>query len=139
MQSSNYETRFAYEPWPGNPREFRRVSAYHGDLTVNPDTGTVLRLTIIAELQSNLAVTQADLVVEYGPKDIGGRTYFCPTKSVSRARAKTLSIPYNREPTVSVNVYGPEQTFVNEVTFSQYQIFRTDMKVVPQTGTEGAP
>ncbi|MGB9032066.1 MAG: hypothetical protein WCC27_18225, partial [Acidobacteriaceae bacterium] len=62
---------------------FRRFSGYHGELTLDPATGTILRLTLIADLAKSDPVVKANIMVEYGPIELGSRTYICPVKSVS--------------------------------------------------------
>jgi hypothetical protein len=55
--------------------------AYHGELTLNPANGTILRMTLIADLEKGAEIAEAELMVEYGPVELGGKKYFCPVRS----------------------------------------------------------
>jgi len=61
----------------------RERSGYHGEIAVDPSDGSILRVTVIAELKLDNPITSANLAVDYGPVEIGGRTYICPVKSVA--------------------------------------------------------
>ena len=69
---------------------FSQIVAYHGEIAVDPASGTILRLMLQAEMKASDPVAKASIMVEYGPVEIGGRTYFCPVKSVSSTLAQTL-------------------------------------------------
>src|SRR5208337_2879214 len=75
-----------------NMHPFRRIVGYHGDIAIDPLTGTILRLRVEADLKPTDPVVKAAILVEYGSVEIGGRTYFCPVKSVSSARAQTVQL-----------------------------------------------
>src|SRR5207344_3100953 len=62
---------------------FQRLAGYHGQITIDPATGAVFRLQAEADLTGFPPVTRSDVMVEYGPVDIGGTTYIRPLKSVS--------------------------------------------------------
>lgn len=49
---------------------------YHGEIEVDPDSGTILRLSVIADGVTNNPIGESAMVVEYGPVDLGGKTYF---------------------------------------------------------------
>src|SRR5581483_8735749 len=66
---------------------FRKVSGYHGELAIDPRNGSILRLTVMADMDRIDPVVRADIMVEYGPIELGQRTYLCPAKSVSIFRA----------------------------------------------------
>lgn len=142
---------------------FQQFSAYHGELTVNPSDGTILRLALIADLTKSDPLAKADLMVEYGPVQLGGKTYFCPVKSISVSVAPMQGtqqggapVNLNQTPmymhgnsTVVNNNGGvrsdvPLQTMVNEVVFDQYHLFRADVKILaagnsPPASAPGAP
>jgi hypothetical protein len=87
-----------------------RISAYHGEIAVDPDDGTIVRLTLLADLdQGDLStlleesvegtpLSRADIVVEYDPVEIGGKVYFCPTRSIAVSLARTLLMPKKDNP-----------------------------------------
>lgn len=139
MEKSNYEVKFCCVPVSGIILSLlNRISAYHGEIAVDPDTGTIVRLTLLADLdQGDLAtlileaeagtpLSRADLLVEYGPVEIGGKTYFCPTRSVAISRARTLlTSKSGKAPTL-----GPTKIFVNDVSFTQYHVFRSESRIL---------
>lgn len=129
--------------------------------TVDPETGAVLRLTRMADVaQGDLAsmlsestagtpLSRADMLVEYGPVEIGGNTYICPVRSVaiSKARVPLLfrrqkiirrpdsDLSYRpRPPPQTVDLsrgditleLGPIRTYINDISFSQYHVFRSE-------------
>jgi VWFA-related protein len=130
-ERSHYEVRYccvvgAY----GMERDtFSRMSGYHGEIGVDPQTGTILRLVLEAELDKRDPTSQADLLVEYGPVELGGSTYFCPARSVSISVARTLRSaedPSGR----SYPVNGPPQMLLNHSEFGQYHLFHADTRVL---------
>jgi hypothetical protein len=48
----------------------RHYPAYHGEIALDPVTGSIMRISAIAELDPNDAVSSASLSVEYGPTEI---------------------------------------------------------------------
>ena len=60
-----------------------QVTGYHGEVAIDPATGTILRLTVQAEQPLGSSILRGDIMVEYGPVEIGGKTYTCPLRSVS--------------------------------------------------------
>ena len=92
MKASSYEVKFCCVPVPvtSGRMYFSRITAYHGEIVANPEDGTILRLTLIADLEkgdlASLAgdleagspILRADILVEYGPVEIGGKLYTCP-------------------------------------------------------------
>jgi len=108
---------------------FAEMSAYHGEITVDPATGVIQRLTIEAEPNRGDPVSRAALAVEYGPVELGGTTYTCPVRSVSISLAETqrsLRDPGGNPWTAM----GPPQMLLNHVDFSQYHLFRSESRVL---------
>lgn len=136
-------------------RIFQQFTAYHGELTIDPSTGTILRLTLIADLNKNDPIAQAELMVEYGSFELGGKTYFCPEKSISISVApvqwsRPPSSPftvnqtpvYMRGGAVVINGAGsrpdgPLQTMLNETVFDHYHLFRGDVEILAANESQG--
>jgi VWFA-related protein len=126
---------------------FEQIAGYHGEMAVDPANGTILRLTVQAELKPTDPISRADLVVEYGPVEIGGRTYVAPAKSVSISNAwKTKSAVtsgayYYDDGNSSLSEI--KQTSVNDVEFRDYHLFRADVNILtagtPRTSGESIP
>ena len=62
---------------------YETLPAYHGEIAVDPETGAILRLTLEPDIPPDEPIDRADLLVEYGPVELGGNLYLLPTKSVT--------------------------------------------------------
>jgi VWFA-related protein len=119
-------------------RPFSQIVAYHGEIAVDPASGTILRLMLEAEMKASDPVARASIVVEYGPVEIGGRTYFCPVRSVSSTLAQTLQ--FNQRFLFPVaNTLQPLKTMLNDVAFEQYHLFRAEARVLTGDAAETEP
>ena len=87
----------------------KEFAGYQGEIAVDPSNGTILRLVLRAD--DPLGMT-ADILVEYGPVDLGGKTYICPLKSIAL-------------------LGGFELLWLNDVVFEQYHLYRADSHILP--------
>lgn len=85
---------------------------YHGEITIDPSNGTIRRLVLRADPAPNLPLLKADIVVEYGPIELGGKTYICPLKGIA------LSATWNR-------------WWLNDVAFEKYHLYRANAELLP--------
>jgi hypothetical protein len=108
---------------------------YHGELTINAETGEILGLTTEADLEPRLPLIRADILVTYGPVQIGGVTYICPLRSLAISRKRSLIQLHQWGETL--RTFGPFITLVNEVTFGDYHMFHSESHMV--TGFTPAP
>lgn len=99
--------------------------AYHGFFALNPDTGGVLRLTIIAEMQPPYQFVQVGIAVEYGPVRLGDKMYICPLHAVVLSREPI--------PEEAVVVAPQLRTCLNDVDFTNYHLFHANAHIVPST------
>lgn len=138
-------------------RVFKQFSAYHGELTVDPSTGTILRLMLIADLSKGDPISKADLMEEYGPVALGGNTYFCPIRSISISVAPMEGTGHAGTPftlnATPVYMHGPAemmndnggrgngspQTMLNETVFEQYHLFRGEVEILTANSAEQGP
>jgi hypothetical protein len=134
---------------PGVPRASQTSDAYRGEMTIDPSNGTIVRLTLVAELSGDSRVSKGDVMVEYGPVEIGGINCTCPVKSVSL----TVQRPAASDPKYKLNPdvtkAGPAQTKTNplqvasdstdaapritkvsDARFSNYHQFRSDIRIL---------
>lgn len=113
--------------------------AYHGEIAINPADGSVLRLTVVAELKAGNPIEIADMLVDYGPVEIGGSTYTCPLKSVaySQVRMVVFERDFSTGAALSSSL-GVPRSYLNEVEFTQYHLFRADTRILPGNGEEPA-
>ena len=132
-------------------REFRAIPGYHGELAIDPASGAVLRLVLKAELQPSLPMRGSEELVEYGPVEIGGRTYICPLKSISITKMKALashgsasgagskdkpgsSAGNELKQTVTEN--EPAVTAINDAVFENYHLFRAEVRILSEDSAE---
>lgn len=87
-------------------------AAYHGEIAIDPSDGAILRLVLLADLQPGNELVSADIVVEYGPVEIGGTNYICPVKGVAFSQVRQLQ-------------------WLNDVVFEQYHLFRSNVQILP--------
>ncbi|MGD0631532.1 MAG: hypothetical protein ABR987_19550 [Terracidiphilus sp.] len=113
------------------------ITAYRGEIGLDQSSGAILRLTLIAVPHANSPIARGDLLVEYGPVEIGGRTYICPRRSVaiSLARGSDLLHDVYKFPQAE---QLPFQLELNDVAYAQYHLFHTEMRLLPGE-TDGNP
>jgi hypothetical protein len=119
----------------GGAQEEQRYPAYRGEIAVNPADGSILRLTLVAEMKSDDPMTRAGLLVEYAPVNIGRMTYICPVKSVALFQAPITTVDE-----IDGKLYithGPQQTNLNSTLFKQYHLFRAETRIL--TGDSQEP
>lgn len=100
-------------------------TAYHGEIGIDPASGTILRLVLEADPELGSSLERADIMVEYGPVAIGGKLYTCPVRSVSYSMG-SLNVP-----TAIGVAWMREAARLNDVIFNDYHVFRSDFKIVP--------
>jgi hypothetical protein len=107
---------------------FEKNAGYHGEIAIDPLSGAILRLELVADLKSSTPLVRSDIMIEYGPVEIGGKTYVCPVRSVSISRGRSV-IPLT-EWDESFRTYGPYTTMLNDVAFEQYHMFRAKSRML---------
>ena len=73
--SENLGTATSFEP-------FKTTAGYHGEVFVDPETGTVVRLIVRAELKPTDFIQQEDTRIDYGTVEVGGKAYMVPTRNI---------------------------------------------------------
>jgi VWFA-related protein len=159
-ENSHYEVDYCcVQDSEGRTHTFHELEAYEGEMAVDPATGAILRLMVRAQIKAGEPVSRADLVVEYGAVEIGGKSYICPVRSIALSRAQSIgqeqvemveqgphgaagpgmSLPVVTGSTSDVT----QQTLLNEAAFTGYHVFRSETRVVsaaegglPPLGTE---
>ena len=76
-----------------------------------------------------LRLPSVDMMIEYGPVEIGGKTYICPLRSISIVRGRSVRILSEWDE--FFRTYGPYATMLNDITFDRYHIFRSESHVLP--------
>ena len=116
---------------------FRTMPEYHGELAIDPETGAVLRLTIESApgwiVETNLTpvrpVMATGMMLEYGPVQLGGRTFICPLRSVVTLRNRVV-----RRIKLwgsHASAYGPYATTMDDIAFSDYHKFGSESRILP--------
>ncbi|MGA8673166.1 MAG: VWA domain-containing protein [Terracidiphilus sp.] len=137
-EKSHYEVNYCCVAEIGasvvaNVHPFRQLTGYRGEMAVDPATGAILRLIAEAELKPTDPVSKADILVEYSNVEIAGKSYICPVRSISSAMAQTIQVD-PRYKFALARQMQPVKTSVNEATFENYHVFRSDSRVL--TGEE---
>jgi hypothetical protein len=101
---------------------FHILPGYHGSLWLDPATGTILRISVQAELKDRDPVKRSDVLVEYGPVLINGRSFVCPVRSLA----------------FRMNPIDPNDTsgaapllMLNETLFTGYRRFASTVRILP--------
>jgi hypothetical protein len=91
LKNSHFRTNYCCVPGSNPVTDpmvpFDRLVGYHGEIAVDPQQGSILRLTIQADLKPSDPISSANIMVEYGPVDIGGQSYICATRSIALSSA----------------------------------------------------
>ena len=140
-EKSHYPVQFCcvfdWNAFNGIPdvRVFREIVSYHGEIVFDPASGAILRITMEAELPAGELVSRAGIQVEYGPTEIAGKKYVCPTKSVSILQAHTgqQSGMYSKE-----HYKGAAKTYLNDATFGQYRRFGSETRIMTGDGGDSS-
>jgi hypothetical protein len=99
--------------------------AYHGELAIDPSSGAILRISVIADPAPPDEMVRSSIMVEYGPVQIGEKPYICPVRSVAFAR---IAVGETQDKTT------PMKNELNDVAFTDYHLFRSESRIVPVTG-----
>jgi hypothetical protein len=129
QEKSHFRVGYCCLPDGDGTNSFQTIQGYHGEITLDPATGAVLRLTMEADLNGDLPIIRSQVLVEYGPVDIGGKTYICPVKSIAIWRSRTVSL-LALDWGQSFRSYGPFATMLSHLTFDDYHIFRAESRVL---------
>jgi hypothetical protein len=127
-KESRYEVKYCCLPDREGNAAVRTLTAYHGEIAVDPVSGAILRLMLQADLKPALPMLRSDILVTYGSVVMGAKTYICPVHSISIYRSRTV-IDLT-EGDASFRVFGPFVTLLNDVTFDNYHVFRSEATVL---------
>jgi hypothetical protein len=121
-QVSHYESNYSCN---GN-NSFHAQPGYHGSIAIDPESGAILRIMLQADWKVTDPISHVASVVEYGPVEIGGRTYICPLRSlafsVEESDACAVSGHYRR-------LVKP--MLLNRTTFKDYHRLGSTAKILP--------
>lgn len=98
-------------------QEEKLSPAYHGEISIDPATGAVLRIILVANSLRSQDVMESAMAVEYGPVVLGGKSYICVLKGIALLKSVVNS--------------GGLKTEINDATFSDYHLMRGDLTILP--------
>jgi transcriptional regulator with XRE-family HTH domain len=99
--------------------------AYHGEIAIDPATGAILRLSLMADLGWRYQMMRTAILVEYAPAEIGDRTYICPVHGVAFWKGPVAGA--KAEPSGAA---AEVQTQLNDVAFTHYHLFESQARIV---------
>ncbi len=114
---------------------YETLPSYHGEITIDPKTGGIRRLTIQTDISANQPIYRADIMVEYGPVELGGTEHLLPARSVTIFQA---SIPIVMQEGNCVDLHctprayvHPKDTVVSDTVYGSYRVFSSDSRILP--------
>jgi VWFA-related protein len=106
----------------------------YGEFAINPDTGAMMRIVNNVDLNEerdpDVPLIRSQVMVEYGPQELGGKTYICPQRSVEISRGRAVRLLH--EWGMVFSVYGYFETMINDVTFGGYHKFGSEARILPR-------
>lgn len=102
-------------------RMIRSKPAYAGSLWIDPVTGVITRVTLVADLKGNPTFERGAILVEYGPVQIADKTLIGPVRSLALSSAP---------PSVSATFAGAPTEWLNENLFSGYHLFASTTRIL---------
>jgi VWFA-related protein len=137
-EKSSYRTGGCCLPDGDGTIAFHHRAGYHGEIAIDPTTGAILRLELIFDLKSTWPDIRSEVMIEYGPVEIAGKSYICPVRSLSISRWRSVAVLSEtlngREKTQwheTFRTYGPYATVLNDITFDAFHMFRADSHMLP--------
>jgi hypothetical protein len=116
---------------PNGKKEDMIYPSYHGEIALDPATGSILRISLVAELPGLYQSMETAILVEYAPVTIGDRTYICPVHGVAYSKIPVGGATPDAQ-TGSVTV----QTQMNDVVFKDYHLFGSEARIVTADKTQ---
>lgn len=112
---------------------------YRGEFAVNPDDGSILRITSNRRGMFDWPwlvrpeMEESRISVSYGSVEIGGRTFICPLRAVEIGLApafnwQAVAKIFDRQFHLSED---PVAEALNDMTFSNYHMFRSKARILP--------
>ena len=135
QEKSHFRVGYCCLPEGDGTTTLQIVQGYHGEITIDPETGAVLRLTIQADLNQGLPLVRSDILVDYGPVELGGKTYICPVRSLAVWRSRTVSSLALTDWDERFRTYGPFSTMLNDMAFDNYHLFRAETRMLTDVPT----
>jgi hypothetical protein len=121
---------------PRGKRTEQIFPAYHGEIAVDPASGDIVRITVVADFAPPNEEVKTAILVEYAATLIGGTSYICPVRSVALSK-----MPGDTGDDGKQTQSSPVQTQLNDVAFTDYHLFRSEARILTgdSASSEEAP
>jgi VWFA-related protein len=133
-------------PSPEDAVPFNATPGYHGEISIDPATGAVLRITLEAELKPGDPISRAATIVEYGHVPIGDRTFVCPVRSlavsIEQAGGSTVAaaaVSSGAWQTIKSGGPAGALLLLNETEFKDYHRLGSSARILEAASSPGAP
>lgn len=128
-EESLYQSACCCLPDGDGTEALLRYTGYSGEIGIDRASGALLRMVFQFDLKSTTPLALSKIMIEYGPVEIGGRSYICPLRSVSVVRTRSVRVLTDSGD--AFRTYGPYSTMLNDISFDDYHIFRSESHVLP--------
>jgi VWFA-related protein len=129
LEKSHYAVTTCCLPDGDGTIAFHKLVGYHGEIGIDPVTGSIFRLALVADLKTAVPVTRSDVMVEYGPVRLGPNLYFLPVRSVSIIRGRTVRLVQSWN--AGFRTFRPFVTKLTDATFEEYHGFGAESHMLP--------
>ncbi len=104
----------------------------YGEFALDPNTGAIRRIMTTADLDEerdpDVPLIQSQIMVEYSPEELGGKTYICPQRSVEVSRGRSERELH--EWGMVFSLYSYFETMINDVAFGGYHKFGSEARIL---------
>jgi hypothetical protein len=107
---------------PDQPPE---LPAYHGEIAIDPASGVIWRMTLLATTSGIGFFRESSMLVEFASIEIAGVAYVCPVHAVAMDRYFN-TFEYGNTAHTPV----PFASNLNDVSFTNYHRFRSESHIV---------
>jgi len=136
QDQSTYTTQI-----PDWPKLIELHPGYHGEITIDPATGSILRISVVTDMAPPHQAIAMAILIEYAPVTMGGHTYICPVHGVaySKVPLTTLGlVQVGSHPAGWIAaLWGETQNAaeidaheLNDTVFTQYHRFAAESRIV---------
>lgn len=121
----------------GAPTEYRANPTYHGEITIEPETGHIVRIMLVCDVAPGQVISAAAVELEYGAVEIAGQGYFLPLRGVSTSTVPITQLnPAGQNGGHTIDRFT--LTSINDLRFQNYSVFRSEMRIVLEQ-SQGTP
>jgi hypothetical protein len=119
-ESSHYEVTDACQ----DHVSFHDNPGYSGEIALDPKSGAILRMTLVAESKQGDPVSHVASVIEYGPVVLGSRRSICPLRSLTFMVEEANGCAHGNH-----KLQKPV-SMINQTIFSNYHRFGSSSTII---------